>query len=191
MVLEDIKSIMISEEEIAKRVKELGKQLTEDYRGKELLIVGILKGCMLFLSDLVRAIELPLTMDFMVVSSYGTTTKSSGVVRIIKDLEREIEGKDVLIVEDIVDTGLTLSYLVENFKSRNPKSVRICSLLDKPDRRKAQVDIEYVGFKIPKALLQYPLPAGMPLLPFARELLLFHEAPAPIHPCKALPLHQD
>ncbi|NLK35015.1 MAG: hypoxanthine phosphoribosyltransferase [Gracilibacteraceae bacterium] len=149
MVLEDIKSIMISEEEIAKRVKELGKQLTEDYRGKELLIVGILKGCMLFLSDLVRAIELPLTMDFMVVSSYGTTTKSSGVVRIIKDLEREIEGKDVLIVEDIVDTGLTLSYLVENFKSRNPKSVRICSLLDKPDRRKAQVDIEYVGFKIP------------------------------------------
>jgi len=149
MVLEDIKSIMISEEEISKRVKELGKQLTEDYKGKELLVVGILKGCMLFLSDLVRAIELPLTMDFMVVSSYGATTKSSGVVRIIKDLEREIEGKDVLIVEDIVDTGLTLSYLVENFKARNPKSVRVCSLLDKPDRRKAQVDIQYVGFKIP------------------------------------------
>ncbi|TAH63335.1 MAG: hypoxanthine phosphoribosyltransferase [Anaerolineaceae bacterium] len=140
---------MISEEEIAKKVKELGKQLTEEYKGKDLLIVGILKGCMLFLSDLVRAIDLPLTMDFMVVSSYGTTTKSSGVVRIIKDLEREIEGKDVLIVEDIVDTGLTLSYLVENFKTRNPKSVKICSLLDKPDRRKAQVDIEYVGFKIP------------------------------------------
>ncbi len=149
MVLEDIKSIMISEEEISKRVKELGKQLTEDYKGKELLVVGILKGCMLFLSDLVRTIELPLTMDFMVVSSYGATTKSSGVVRIIKDLEREIEGKDVLIVEDIVDTGLTLSYLVENFKARNPKSVRVCSLLDKPDRRKAQVDIQYVGFKIP------------------------------------------
>jgi len=148
-VLEDIKSIMISEEEISKRVKELGKQLTEDYKGKELLVVGILKGCMLFLSDLVRTIELPLTMDFMVVSSYGATTKSSGVVRIIKDLEREIEGKDVLIVEDIVDTGLTLSYLVENFKARNPKSVRVCSLLDKPDRRKAQVDIQYVGFKIP------------------------------------------
>ena len=149
MVLEDIKSVMISEEEISKRVKELGKQLTEDYKGKELLVVGILKGCMLFLSDLVRTIELPLTMDFMVVSSYGATTKSSGVVRIIKDLEREIEGKDVLIVEDIVDTGLTLSYLVENFKARNPKSVRVCSLLDKPDRRKAQVDIQYVGFKIP------------------------------------------
>lgn len=148
-MLKDIKNIMISEEEIAKRVKELGKQLTEEYNGKELLVVGILKGCMLFLSDLVRTIDLPLTMDFMVVSSYGTTTKSSGVVRIIKDLEREIEGKDVLIVEDIVDTGLTLSYLIENFKTRNPKSVKVCSLLDKPDRRKAQVDIQYVGFKIP------------------------------------------
>ena len=149
MVLEDIKSVMISEEEIAKRVKELGKQLTEDYKGKELLVVGILKGCMLFLSDLVRTIDLPLTLDFMVVSSYGATTKSSGVVRIVKDLEREIEGKDVLIVEDIVDTGLTLSYLVENFKARNPKSVKVCSLLDKPDRRKAQVEIQYIGFKIP------------------------------------------
>jgi hypoxanthine phosphoribosyltransferase len=125
---------MISEEELAKRVKELGKQLTEEYRGKDLLVVGILKGCMLFLSDLVRTIDLPLTMDFMVVSSYGTATKSSGVVRIIKDLEREIEGKDVLIVEDIVDTGLTLSYLIENLKTRNPKSVKVCSLLDKPDR---------------------------------------------------------
>ncbi|MEA4848432.1 MAG: hypoxanthine phosphoribosyltransferase [Clostridiaceae bacterium] len=148
-MLEDIKNILINEEEIAKRVKELGKQLTEEYKGKELLVVGILKGCVVFLSDLVRNIDLPLTMDFMVVSSYGTTTKSSGVVRIIKDLEREIEGKDVLIVEDIVDTGLTLSYLVENFKTRNPRSVTVCSLLDKPDRRKAQVDIKYVGFKIP------------------------------------------
>ena len=148
-MLEGIENVMIKEEEIAERVQELGKQLTEEYNGKELLVVGILKGCMLFLSDLVRTIDLPLTMDFMVVSSYGTTTKSSGVVRIIKDLEREIEGKDVLIVEDIVDTGLTLSYLVENFKTRNPKSVKVCCLLDKPDRRKAKVDIEYVGFEIP------------------------------------------
>ena len=116
----DIRNILISEEEIAKRVRELGAQLTEEYKGRELLIVGILKGCMLFLSDLVRTIDLPLTMDFMVVSSYGTATKSSGVVRIIKDLEKEIEGKDVLIVEDIVDTGLTLSYLIENLKTRNP-----------------------------------------------------------------------
>jgi len=148
-VQKDIRNVLLSEEEIAKRVKELGKQLTEEYKGRELLIVGILKGCMLFLSDLVRTIDLPLTMDFMVVSSYGTATKSSGVVRIIKDLEREIEGKDVLIVEDIVDSGLTLSYLIENLKTRNPKSIKVCSLLDKPDRRKAQVDIEYVGFKIP------------------------------------------
>lgn len=145
----DIRNVMISEEEIAKRVKELGKQLTEEYKGKDLMVVGILKGCMLFLSDLVRAIDLPLTMDFMVVSSYGTSTKSSGVVRIIKDLEREIEGKDVLIIEDIVDTGLTLSYLMENLKTRNPNSVKVCSLLDKPERRKVQVDIEYVGFQIP------------------------------------------
>lgn len=145
----DIKKILISEEEIAKRVRELGKQLTEEYKGKELLVVGVLKGCMLFLSDLVRAIELPLTMDFMVVSSYGNATKSSGVVRIIKDLEREIEGKDVLIVEDIVDSGLTLSYLIENLKTRNPGSIKVCSLLDKPERRKAPVNIEYVGFTIP------------------------------------------
>jgi len=145
----DIQKVLISEEEIAKRVKELGTQLTEEYKGKDLMVVGILKGCMLFLSDLVRAIDLPLTMDFMVVSSYGSATKSSGVVRIIKDLEREIEGKDILIVEDIVDTGLTLSYLIENLKTRNPNSVRVCSLLDKPERRKSQVGIEYVGFRIP------------------------------------------
>lgn len=145
----DILKIMISEEEIAEKVKEIGKQITEDYKGKDLLIVGILKGCMLFLSDLVREIKLPLTMDFMVVSSYGTATKSSGVVRILKDLEREIQDKDVLIIEDIVDTGLTLSYLMENLKTRNPRSVKVCSLLDKPDRRKAAVDIEYTGFAIP------------------------------------------
>ncbi len=145
----DIQKVLLSEEEIAKRVKELGVQLTEDYKGKDLMVVGILKGCMLFLSDLVRAIDLPLTMDFMVVSSYGNATKSSGVVRIIKDLEREIEGKDVLIVEDIVDTGLTLSYLIENLKTRNPNSVKVCSLLDKPERRKVHVDIEYIGFGIP------------------------------------------
>lgn len=145
----DIKSILITEEELGNKVRELGKQITEDYKGKDLLIVGILKGCVMFLSDLVRTIDLPLTMDFMVVSSYGSATKSSGVVRIIKDLEKDIAGKDVLIVEDIVDTGLTLSYLIENLKTRNPKSVKVCSLLDKPDRRKAQVDIEYIGFKIP------------------------------------------
>lgn len=145
----DILKIMISEEEIAQKVKEIGRRITEDYKGRDLLIVGILKGCMLFLSDLVREIKLPISMDFMVVSSYGSATKSSGVVRIIKDLEREIEDKDVLIIEDIVDTGLTLSYLMENLKTRNPRSVKVCSLLDKPERRKAAVDIGYTGFIIP------------------------------------------
>lgn len=145
----DILEIMISEEDVKKRIRELGQELTRDYQNSDLLVVGILKGCMLFLSDLVRQVNLPLTMDFMVVSSYGTSTKSSGVVRIIKDLERDIENKDVLIIEDIVDTGLTLSYLMENLKSRNPKSVKVCSLLDKPERRKVKVDIAYTGFSIP------------------------------------------
>ncbi len=113
------------------------------------MIIGILKGCVIFLSDLVREIELPLTMDFMVVSSYGSSTKSSGVVRIIKDLEKDISGKDVLIVEDIVDTGLTLNYLVDYLKSRNANSVKICTLLEKAERRKVKVDLEYVGFHIP------------------------------------------
>lgn len=145
----DIQKILISEEELKKRIKELGQQLTEEYRGKDLLIIGVLKGCVLFLSDLAREIKLPLAMDFMVVSSYGKSTKSSGVVRIIKDLETDISNKDVLIVEDIVDTGLTLSYLIEILKSRSPKSIKVCSLLDKPERREAKVDIEYKGFEIP------------------------------------------
>lgn len=145
----DILRVLISEEDIKHRVKELGTKITEDYKDKDLMIIGVLKGCTLFLSDLVREIKLPLTMDFMVVSSYGSATKSSGVVRIIKDLEQDIMNKDVLIIEDIVDSGLTLSYLIENLKSRNPKSVRLCTLLDKPDRRKADVNIEYLGYTIP------------------------------------------
>ncbi|MDF2520011.1 MAG: Hpt [Clostridia bacterium] len=145
----DIKEILITEEQIKAKTKELGKLITEHYRGKDLVVIGVLKGCVIFLSDLVREIDLPLTLDFMVVSSYGTATKSSGVVRIIKDLEKDIQGKDVLVVEDIVDSGLTLSYLVEYLKSRNANSVKICSLLDKPERRKAQVTIDYSGFQIP------------------------------------------
>ncbi|MFZ5354796.1 MAG: hypoxanthine phosphoribosyltransferase [Bacillota bacterium] len=145
----DIAKILISEEQLKSRIKELGKQITEDYKGEDLLLVGVLKGCVLFLSDLSREIDLPLTMDFMVVSSYGSSTKSSGVVRIIKDLEADIHNKNVLIVEDIVDTGLTLSYLIEILKSRNPKSIKVCSLLDKPERRKVSVDIAYTGFTIP------------------------------------------
>lgn len=145
----DILEILISEDEIREKVKELGKLITRDYKDKDLLIVGVLKGCVIFLSDLVREIKLPLTMDFMVVSSYGSSTKSSGVVRIVKDLEKDISNKDVLIVEDIVDTGLTLNYLVDYLYSRNAKSVKICTLLEKPDRRIADVKMEYVGFHIP------------------------------------------
>jgi hypoxanthine phosphoribosyltransferase len=145
----DIKEILITEEQIKAKTKELGEIITEYYKGKDLVVIGILKGCVIFLSDLVREIKLPLTMDFMVVSSYGHSTKSSGVVRIIKDLERDIQGKDVLIVEDIVDSGLTLSYLMEYLKSRNASSVKVCSLLDKPDKRKSEVEIEFKGFQIP------------------------------------------
>jgi len=149
MMNNNILKILINEDEIKEKVKELGKAITEDYKDKDLMIIGILKGCVIFLSDLVREIDLPLTMDFMVVSSYGSSTKSSGVVRIIKDLEKDITGKDVLIVEDIVDTGLTLNYIVDYLKSRNARSVKICTLLDKAERRKAKVDLEYVGFHIP------------------------------------------
>lgn len=149
MMNSDILKILINQSQIKEKVKELGEKITNDYKDKNLMVVGILKGCVVFLSDLIREINLPLTMDFMVVSSYGSSTKSSGVVRIVKDLEKDIAGKDILIVEDIVDTGLTLNYLVDYLKSRNASSVKICTLLEKPDRRKAQVDLEYVGFHIP------------------------------------------
>ena len=145
----DILKVLIDEKTIKNRVAELGKIIECEYQGKDLMVVGILKGCMFFLTDLVREINLPLTMDFMVVSSYGDATKSSGVVRIIKDLERDIQGKDILIVEDIVDTGLTLSYLIEVLKGRNPNSVKVISLLDKPSRRKIDVDVEHIGFSVP------------------------------------------
>lgn len=145
----DILDVLITEEELREKIKELGKIITEDYKDKDIMLVGVLKGCVLFLSDLSREINLPLSMDFMVVSSYGNSTKSSGVVRIVKDLERDISGKDVLIVEDIVDTGLTLNYLVDYLKSRNANSVKVCTLLEKPDRRIANVRMDYVGFHIP------------------------------------------
>lgn len=145
----DILKVLISQDEIKDKIKELGEKITRDYKNKDLLIVGVLKGCVIFLSDLVREIKLPLTMDFMVVSSYGSSTKSSGVVRIVKDLEQDIGGKDVLIVEDIVDTGLTLNYLVDYLLSRHANSVKICTLLEKQDRRINDVELEYVGFHIP------------------------------------------
>lgn len=141
--------VLITEEQIKTRVKELGQEITEVYRGKNLCVVGILKGSVVFLADLIREIKLPLQIDFMAVSSYGKSTHSSGVVRILKDLDSDIGGKDLLIVEDIVDTGLTLSYLVENLLSREPASLRICTFLDKPSRRKSQINPDYNGYEIP------------------------------------------
>lgn len=146
---EVVKEILVTNEEIKKRVKELGQQITEDYKGKDLMLVGILKGAVIFMSELVQNIDLPITMDFMAVSSYGDSSQSSGVVRIIKDLDCYIEGKDILIVEDIIDTGLTLNYLTDNLKKRKPNSVKVCTLLDKPERRKIEVPVDYVGFEVP------------------------------------------
>ncbi len=150
---EDIDHILLTEPQIASRVQALGEQISRDYQGKELLVVGILKGAVVFYSDLIRRINLPMQMDFMVVSSYGSSTDSSGVVRILKDLSQDIQGKHVLIVEDILDTGLTLHYLTQILKHRSPASIEICTLMDKPERRKADIHAKYVGFTIPDAFV--------------------------------------
>jgi hypoxanthine phosphoribosyltransferase len=149
MMREYIKEVLVSKEQLQQRVSEIGKKISEDYKDKDLMLVGVLKGAFMFMSDLAKNIDIPLTIDFMAVSSYGNSTESSGVVRILKDLEASIEGKDILIVEDIIDTGLTLSYLVSNLKSRGASSVKICTLLDKPERRLVDVELEYKGFDIP------------------------------------------
>lgn len=141
--------VLISRQEIEAKVVELAGQVSRDYEGKNLLLLCVLKGAVVFLCDLLRSLEIGAEIDFMAVSSYGDSSTSSGVVRILKDLERSIEGKDLLIVEDIIDTGLTLSYLRENLLSRNPASLRIVTLLDKPDRRVADIEPDYCGFSIP------------------------------------------
>ncbi len=141
--------VLLSTREIAAKVQELARQVTEDYRGKNPLLVCVLKGAVVFLSDFVRCLEIPVEIDFMAVSSYGDSTKTSGVVRILKDLDGSIEGRDILIVEDIIDTGLTLSYLKENLLSRSPQSVRVVVLLDKPERREVDIEPDYCGFCIP------------------------------------------
>ncbi|MFY9213966.1 MAG: hypoxanthine phosphoribosyltransferase [Tissierellaceae bacterium] len=146
---DDIKKILLTEEEIKTRIKELGEEITRDYKDKNLLVVGILKGAIIFMAELCKNIDLPIMIDFMAVSSYGTSSQSTGEVRIIKDLDFSVEGKDVLIVEDIIDTGLTLSYLSDNLKKRGANSVKIATLLDKPDRRNVEVEIDYLGFSIP------------------------------------------
>ncbi|WP_418791684.1 hypoxanthine phosphoribosyltransferase [Phosphitispora sp. TUW77] len=145
----DVSKCLISREQIAEKVVQMGQQISRDYSGRELVVVGILKGAVIFLSDLVREISIPLYIDFMAVSSYGSSTESSGVVRILNDLDMSIEGMDVLIVEDIVDTGLTLKYLMEILKNRKAASVKICTLLEKPARRKVDINIDYNGFVIP------------------------------------------
>lgn len=144
----NISKVMISEEELQNKVRELAKQIEKDYSGKNLIVVGILKGACVFVSDLMRHIHLPMALDFMAVSSYGMSTESSGVVRILKDLDMDITDMDVLIVEDIIDSGLTLNYLRDYLGARHVRSLKICTLLDKPERRKVEVIADYVGFTI-------------------------------------------
>ena len=140
---------LLSEEQIQNKIKELGAQITRDYAGKNPLLIGVLKGACFFLSDLLRNIDTRLSIEFMAISSYGSSTRTSGEVRIMKDLDVPIEGRDILVVEDIVDTGLTLSYLLANLKSRGASSVRLAALLDKYERREKEVQIDYLGFQIP------------------------------------------
>lgn len=144
---------LISKEELATRVAELGKQIEKDYQGKDLVCVGLLKGSVVFMTDLIKTINLDLKIDFMKVSSYGNGTDSTGVVKILKDVDEEVTGKDVLLIEDIVDTGLTLANVKEFMWKKRPNSIKICTLLDKPSRRKTDVKAEYIGFEIPDAFV--------------------------------------
>lgn len=150
---EDIKEVLIDEKTLQNSIAELGRQLTIDYAGKELTIIGVLKGSVMFMVDLVRHIELPLTIDFMSVSSYGAGVKTSGVVKIIKDLDSPIDGKDVLVVEDILDSGMTLNYLLAMLNERNPASIKIAALLNKPERRVVDLAPDYSCFDIPDAFV--------------------------------------
>ncbi|MTI95526.1 MAG: hypoxanthine phosphoribosyltransferase [Firmicutes bacterium] len=144
----DIAEVLLDQDTIRSKVRELGTTLARDYAGKRPVVVCVLKGALMFVADLVREMQIPLEVDFMAVSSYGASTQSSGVVRILKDLDTSIQGRDVLIVEDIIDTGLTLHYLLNNLRSRKPASLKICTLLDKPSRRQVQISPEYKGFEI-------------------------------------------
>jgi hypoxanthine phosphoribosyltransferase len=144
-----IGEILVAAEDLNRRVKELADQISHDYADKDLLLIGVLKGAVFFVSDLMRHLDIPVEVDFMAVASYGSATRSSGVVRILKDLDAAIDGRDVLIVEDIVDSGLTLQYLLRNLAGRNPRSLEVCALLIKPERRKVDLHTRYVGFEIP------------------------------------------
>ena len=148
-LMPDVQKVLISSDEIQEKVRELGGLITEDYRGERPLLVGVLRGAVIVLGDLMRNIDLPCEIDFMDISSYGTGTSSSGVVRILKDLEEDITGRHVLIVEDIIDTGLTLSYLRRSLLARRPASLEVCALLTKPSRRRVDLDVKYIGFEVP------------------------------------------
>ncbi len=146
---EDKIRVLVSEEEVDRRIEEIGAQISRDYAGKQVHLICVLKGGVFFTCELAKRISIPVSMDFMSVSSYGAGTKSSGVVKLVKDLDEPLDGKEVLIVEDIIDSGRTLSYLIEILYRRNPASIRLCTLLDKPERRVADVKVDYVGFAIP------------------------------------------
>jgi hypoxanthine phosphoribosyltransferase len=155
---EGVGEILIGEEELQARIAELGVEISNDYAGRDLLLVGVLKGAVFFLADLMRELTVPCEIDFMAISSYGAGTDSSGVVRILKDLDINISGREVLVVEDIIDSGLTLSYLMRSLKARKPSSVEICALLTKPERREVEVPVRYTGFEIPnKFVIGYGL----------------------------------
>lgn len=149
----DIKEILLTEEQITNKVKEIGKAISEDYKGKDLIIVGILKGSVIFASELIKNISIPCEIDFMAVSSYGNSTETSGVVRILKDLDHGIEGKDIIIVEDIIDSGVTLDYLLKYLKARKANNIEIVTLLTKPSRRMVDLDVKYCGFEVPDEFL--------------------------------------
>jgi hypoxanthine phosphoribosyltransferase len=149
----DLGEVVVTEERLHLRLREMGEEITRDYEGREPLLVCVLKGAVMFMADLARHVELPLEMDFMAVSSYGSATKTSGVVRIVKDLDIDLSGRDVLVVEDIVDSGLTLNYLLKNLAARNPASLEVCALLLKEGQQKVEPDLRYVGFRIPGAFI--------------------------------------
>ena len=178
-----IDEVLVGAEALSARIDELGEQLSADYEGRDLLLVGVLKGAVFFMADLVRRITIPCEIDFMAVSSYGNSTDSSGVVRILKDLDANIEGRHVIIIEDIVDSGLTLSYLVRNLHARGPASLEVCALLTKPERREANIECRYVGFEIPNRFaIGYGLDYGeryrsLPFVAALNEALLPDELP--------------
>lgn len=145
----DVSEILFTEEQLAEIVKKMGRRISEDYRDKNLFMISVLKGSLIFMADLMRAIDIPCSIDFLSISSYGSGTTTSGAVRILKDLDCSLEGKDLLVVEDILDSGMTLSFLMKNLSARKPRSIRLCTLLDKPERRKVEILPDYVGAQVP------------------------------------------